>query len=148
MNRISRILVSGTFFASVMVGVNAMAQAARPAIPSTTQQVPPKGATTTGATSTKAAQNAAQSNPACQQIVNECKNLGFIVGQWKVDNGLWKDCFDPVVNGGQATRDGKPIQVPVSQSVIQQCRAARQHKQAGQTKPGAQQMKSTLPVKP
>jgi len=139
---ISRILVAGTLFALVMVGVNAMAQAARPATPNTIQQVPPKGAT-----ATKSAQNAAQRNPACQQIFNECKNLGFIVGQWKVDNGLWKDCFDPVVNGGQATRDGKPIQVPVNPSVVQQCRAARQHggaqgmKQGGQMKPGAQQPK-------
>jgi len=144
MNRISRILVSGTFFASVMVGANAMAQAARPAIPTTTPQIPSKGAT-----ATKAAQNAAQSNPACQQIVNECKNLGFIVGEWKQDNGLWKDCFDPVVNGGTPTRDGKNIQVPVSQSVIQQCRSSRQHKQAGQTAAGAQQAKpGAVPTKP
>lgn len=143
MNRISRILVSGTFFASVMIGANAMAQAARPATPATTQQVPPKGAT-----ATKSAQNAAQRNPACQQIVNECKNLGFIVGEWKQDNGLWKDCFDPVVNGGTPTREGKPVKVPVSESVIQQCREAREHKQAGKTAAGAQNMKSTLPAKP
>jgi len=141
---ISRILVAGAFFALVMVGINAMAQAAHPAIPGTIQQVPPKGATTT-----KAAQNAAQHNPACQQIVTECKNLGFIVGQWKTDNGLWKDCFDPVVNGGSPTRDGKPIQVPVSPSVVQQCRAARGHKQAGQVAPGGQMAKpSAQPVKP
>ena len=62
----------------------------------------------------------------------ECRNLGFIDGQWKKDNGLWKDCFDPVVKGGQATRDGKPISVPVSQSDIQACRgAAGQHMQNG-----------------
>ena len=133
----SRILVLGTLFVLVMVGVNAMAQATRPAIPGTTQQVPAKGAT-----ATKSAQNAALRNPACQQIFNECKNLGFIVGQWKVDNGLWKDCFDPVVNGGQATRDGKPIQVPVSQSTVQECRAAREHKGAQGMKQGGQQMKS------
>jgi len=137
---ISRILVSSTFLASVMIGVNAMAQATRPAIPGTTPQVPPKGAT-----STKAAQNAAQRNPDCQQIVEECKKLGFIVGQWKVDNGLWKDCFDPVVNGGKPTRDGKPIEVPVSQNVVQQCRAAREHKQGGQMKQGAQQMGAQQP---
>jgi len=139
---ISRILVSGAFLASVMVGANAMAQAvAHPATPGTTQQVPPKGAT-----ATKEAQSAAQHNPACQQIVEECKKLGFIVGQWKIDNGLWKDCFDPVVNGGQATRDGKPIQVPVSQNVVQECRAAREHHQQGaQHQHGAQQMGATQP---
>ena len=137
---ISRILVAGTLFALAMVGVNAMAQAARPATPNTIQQVPPKGAT-----ATKSAQNAAQRNPACQQIFNECKNLGFIVGQWKVDNGLWKDCFDPVVNGGQATRDGKPIQVPVSPSVVQQCRAAREHKGAQGMKQGGQMTGAQVP---
>jgi len=142
MNRrtIGRILVLGTLFALVMVGVNAMAQATRPATPGTVQQAPPKGAT-----ATKAAQNAAQRNPACQQIFNECKNLGFIVGQWKIDNGLWKDCFDPVVNGGQVTREGKPIQVPVSPSVVQECRAAREHKGAQGMKQHGQMTGAQLP---
>jgi len=140
---ISRILVAGAFFALVMVGVNAMAQAAHPAIPSTTGQVPAKGSPTT-----KAEQTAAQSNPACQQILTECKNLGFIVGQWKKDNGLWKDCFDPVVNGGSPTRDGKPIKVPVSPSVVQQCQASRGHKQAGQAAGGQTAKPSAQPVKP
>jgi hypothetical protein len=65
----------------------------------------------------------AESNPACQKILAECKNLGYVDGQWKKDNGLWKDCFDPVVRGGQPTRDGKAEHVPVSESEIQQCRA-------------------------
>lgn len=77
----------------------------------------------------KAAQNraAVESNPGCQRIIEECQKLGFIVGQWKKDNGLWKDCFDPVVRGGSPTRDGKPIQVPVSSSDVQSCRAAAVH---------------------
>jgi hypothetical protein len=73
------------------------------------------------------AQNAAESNPACQKIIQECKNLGYIVGEWKKDNGLWKDCFDPVVKGGTPTRDGKAINVPVSQSEVQSCRTAVEH---------------------
>ena len=85
---------------------------------------------------------AAERHPACQRILAECRNLGFIDGQWKKDNGLWKDCFDPVVKGGQATRDGKPISVPVSQSDIQACRgAAGQHLQNGR----ASQPKITHP---
>jgi hypothetical protein len=71
---------------------------------------------------------AIESNPACQQIVQECQKLGFIVGQWKKDNGLWRDCFEPVVRGGTPTRDGRPIQVPVSASEIQSCRAAAHRK--------------------
>ena len=70
----------------------------------------------------------AEGNPACQRIISECRRLGFIQGQWKKDNGLWKDCFDPVVRGGTPTRDGKPINVPVSASDIQSCRAAAHHR--------------------
>jgi len=67
-------------------------------------------------------------NPGCQKIVAECKKLGYIVGEWKQDNGLWKDCFDPVVKRGALTRDGKPMTVPVSPGDVQSCRAAFHHK--------------------
>jgi len=71
---------------------------------------------------------AVESNPACERIISECKKLGFIPGQYKKDNGLWKDCFDPVVKGGGSpTRDGKPISVPVSPADVQACRAAEGH---------------------
>jgi serine/threonine protein kinase len=63
-------------------------------------------------------------NPGCQKIVAECKKLGYIVGEWKQDNGLWKDCLDPVVKGSTPTRDGKPMTVPVSPGDVQSCRAA------------------------
>ncbi|MGB6679530.1 MAG: hypothetical protein WBE44_22740 [Terriglobales bacterium] len=117
---ISRILVSGAFLASVMIGASVSAQiAAHPSTSATSQQTQ----------ASKSAQARAEQNPACQKIIAECKNLGFIQGQWKKDNGLWKDCFDPVVKGGgSATRDGKPISVPVSQSEVQACRAAEGHK--------------------
>jgi hypothetical protein len=55
--------------------------------------------------------------------------LGYIQGQWKKDNGLWKDCFDPIVKGGGTpTRDGKPMNVPVSPSDVQACRATQGHR--------------------
>jgi hypothetical protein len=66
----------------------------------------------------------ASHTPACQPIIGECKTLGFIVGQANKDNGLWKDCFGPVVKGGNPTRDGKPINVPVNPGDVQACRAA------------------------
>jgi hypothetical protein len=109
----SRILMSGTFLVAAMMGSDVTAQTAAP---------------------NKGGQNraAAEQNPACQRIINECRNLGFIEGQWKKDNGLWKDCFDPVVKGGSSpTRDGAPVSVPVSSSDVQACRAALgHHKQA------------------
>jgi hypothetical protein len=117
----NRILVSGAFLVSLMIGVDVTAQ---------TVAHPSTGPTTQPTQSPKVAQNhaTAEQNPACQRIINECKKLGFIPGQWKKDNGLWKDCFDPVVKGGGSpTRDGKPINVPVSPSDVQACRAAEGH---------------------
>jgi len=130
---INRILVAGTFLASVTVGINAMAQAtAQHPAPSSNQQA-----------QHKAVQNAAETNPACQKIVEECKKLGFVVGEWKTDNGVWKDCFDPVVHGGKPTREGKPIEVPVSASEVQNCRAAvgKAKQNAQKTGPGTEQPK-------
>lgn len=116
-----RILISGTVLLWIAIGTHLMAQ--NVALPHTT-------GTNQQAQSSKAAQNhaVAEHNPACQRIVNECKNLGFIQGQWKKDNGLWKDCFDPIVKGGGSpTRDGKPINVPVSPADVQACRASEGH---------------------
>jgi hypothetical protein len=100
-----------------MVGANVTAQTiARPSTSGIAQQAQPRVGQN---------QAAAEHNPACQRIISECKRLGFIQGQWKKDNGLWKDCFDPIVRGnGSATRDGKPISVRVSSIDVQSGRAA------------------------
>lgn len=115
----SRILIAGAFFLSVMIGLEVTAQTTTQTAPhpsTGTMQAPPSKGTQT--------QHAVEGNPACQRIIAECKKLGFIQGQWKKDNGLWKDCFDPVVKGqGSPTRDGKPINVPASPSDVQACRA-------------------------
>ncbi len=60
----------------------------------------------------------------CQHIITECKKLGYLVGQYKADNGLWVDCFNPVVKGRKPTRDGAQVTVPVSPADVQACRAA------------------------
>jgi len=73
-------------------------------------------------------ENRATRNPACQRIVSECRNAGFIQGQWKRDNGLWRDCFDPVVKGGTPTQDGRPVNLPVSPNDVEACRAALQRR--------------------
>jgi len=125
---ISRIFVAFMFIASVMIVGDVTAQTGmHPSTSTSSPQTPSTGGTSKQAP-TPSAHPAAQSNPACQKIVSECKNLGFIPGQWKKDNGLWKDCFDPVVKGvGSPTRDGKPINVPVSASDVQACRTAVGH---------------------
>jgi hypothetical protein len=112
MRTATRILVSATFVVSAMVGSFVKAQ-------------------TVPAQANRAAQNhaAVESNPACQRIIAECRKLGYIQGQWKKDNGLWRDCFDPVVKGGGTpTRDGRPVNVPVSPNDVQACRSAQGHR--------------------
>lgn len=118
---INQLLVSASLLAMMMVGGNLAAQRVAGASPTGIGQ---------GPQSPRAAQlrGNIQSNPSCQRILTECRRLGFAYGQWKKDNGLWKDCFDPVVRGGTATRDGKSINVPVSASDLQSCRAAASHR--------------------
>src|SRR5580700_1119886 len=105
----SRILISSAFLVVVMIGADVMAQTAvHPPTTGTSQQTQPS----------KGAQNhaSAENNPACQRILAECKKLGFIYGQWKKDNGLWRDCFDPVVKGGA---------LPLGMENPSACRSAR-----------------------
>jgi hypothetical protein len=107
----------GVFLFAAVMAANLSAQ-------TSTHTSMPGSATTGQSGKMSQTQSKAEGNPACQKILSECKNLGYIEGQWKKDNGLWKDCFDPVVHGGQPTRDGKSEHVPVSQSEIQECREA------------------------
>jgi len=122
--KVTRILISGAFLVLVMLGAEVAAQTLpHPSTSGITPQTQPKSGQN---------HSAIESNPACQRIIGECKKLGFIQGQWKKDNGLWKDCFDPVVKGGgSATRDGKPISVPVSPADVQACKAAEGHHKTG-----------------
>src|SRR3954465_2079967 len=36
---------------------------------------------------------------ACKQIAEICHNAGFIKGDWKKGDGLWRDCVDPIMQG-------------------------------------------------
>lgn len=121
---ITQILISGAFLV-FMIGVEAGAQTMpHPSVSGISPQTQPRSGQN---------HSAIESNPACQRIIGECKKLGFIPGQYKKDNGLWKDCFDPVVKGGGSpTRDGKPVSVPVSPADVQACRTvAEGHHKAG-----------------
>jgi hypothetical protein len=108
----------GVFLFSMLMVVNLAGQT------STHATMPTSGTTSQTGGAHSGQMQKAEGNPACQKILAECKNLGYIDGQWKKDNGLWKDCFDPVVHGGQPTRDGKQEHVPVSPAEVQQCRSA------------------------
>jgi hypothetical protein len=48
--------------------------------------------------------------PECKIIEEACLGAGFIRGQWKVQNGLWKDCVNPI-SKGQDTLSSKSNQI-------------------------------------
>lgn len=118
------ILVSGMFLLLVVIAADVTAQ---------TSAAPPSSGGPHAQSPNVARHRVAFGNPACRRIVNECTQMGFIEGQWKKDNGLWKDCFDPIVKGGGSpTRYGKPIDVPVSSSDVEDCRAALESHHRGE----------------
>lgn len=123
MARSYSILAAGivTVFAFAAASVNAQTES--PPVP-----VPQAGHSTMGGGHKHSEKGAKNTNPACQQIQADCKEAGYIVGQWKKDNGLWKDCFDRIMKGETPTRYGKPDPMNVNQNVVQECKQAIHHK--------------------
>jgi len=35
----------------------------------------------------------------CKKIAAACEQAGFIKGDWKKGDGLWRDCVNPIVQG-------------------------------------------------
>jgi hypothetical protein len=71
----------------------------------------------------------------CQQIAKACKDAGFIPGDWKKGDGLWRDCVDPVVQG-QTNVPGATKPLPtVDPSVVAACKA--KHPKFGSGKVGS-----------
>jgi hypothetical protein len=59
----------------------------------------------------------------CNQIAAACKSAGFIQGDWKKGDGLWRDCVDPIVQG-QTTVTGATKPLPsVDPAVVAACKA-------------------------
>lgn len=71
----------------------------------------------------------------CKQIEQACKNAGFIQGDWKKGDGLWRDCVDPIMQG-QSNVPGATKPLPaVSSGAIAECKA--QHPKFGGGKVGS-----------
>ena len=61
----------------------------------------------------------------CQQIAQACQNAGFIKGDWKKGDGLWRDCVDPIVQG-VTTVPGATKPLPsVDPAIVAACKAKR-----------------------
>ena len=63
-------------------------------------------------TKEKAHRSAIEQIPACGNVLNECKKLGFVAGGFKEGNGLWRNCFYPTIKGKKAaTLKGQEVSV-------------------------------------
>jgi hypothetical protein len=85
-------------------------------------------------TSSRAAGAAGGPPGPCKQIADACKSAGFIPGDWKKGDGLWKDCVDPIMQG-QASAPGATKPLPtVDPNLVAQCKA--KHPKYGAGKAG------------
>ena len=59
----------------------------------------------------------------CKEIANACRNAGFIKGDWKKGDGLWRDCVDPIMQG-KTTAPGATKPLPaVDAGLVSSCKA-------------------------
>jgi hypothetical protein len=59
----------------------------------------------------------------CKEIADACRNAGFVKGDWKKGDGLWRDCVDPVMQG-QASAPGGTKPLPrVDAALVSACKA-------------------------
>jgi len=62
-----------------------------------------------------------KSEDPCLQIQKACIAAGYKEGEAKESEGLWYDCFDPIMKGQKAT--GKKQPAGVSSEMIAACKA-------------------------
>jgi len=61
----------------------------------------------------------------CRAVEQACKNAGFIQGDWKKGDGLWRDCVDPIMQG-QTNVPGATKPLPsVDAKAVADCKSAR-----------------------
>ena len=75
----------------------------------------------------------------CKAVERACKNAGFIPGDWKKGDGLWRDCVNPIMQR-QTNVPGATRPLPtVDAKAIAECKA--QHPKFGSGKVGSAQKK-------
>ena len=66
-----------------------------------------------------------QARPApCEEVVRACEQAGFILGQWKVGNGLWFDCIDAIEQGVSNVPGAKRALPAIAPATVAACRQA------------------------
>lgn len=71
----------------------------------------------------------------CKQIAAICRNAGFIPGDWKKGDGLWRDCVDPIVQGVTSVPGATKPLPTVDGSLVAACKA--KHPKFGTGKVGS-----------
>jgi hypothetical protein len=59
----------------------------------------------------------------CMQIADACKAAGFIKGDWKKGDGLWRDCVDPIMQGASSAPGVTKPLPHVDPSLVSACKA-------------------------
>jgi hypothetical protein len=77
------------------------------------------------ASSAFAAPKKGDGNGPCKQIADACQKAGFIPGDWKKGDGLWRDCVDPIIQGVSTVPGGSKPLPTVDASLIAACKAKR-----------------------
>ncbi len=96
-------------------------------------------------TKEKAHRSAIEQIPACGNVLNECKKLGFVAGGFKEGNGLWRNCFYPTIKGKKAaTLKGQEVSVAASAEDVASCKAAaKEHLKEAKAKKKAKAAEAT-----
>ena len=81
------------------------------------------------------AANAGNVPGACKQIAAACQTAGFIKGDWKKGDGLWRDCVDPIIQGQTSVQGATKPLPSVDPSVVAACKA--KHPKYGSGKVGS-----------
>lgn len=71
----------------------------------------------------------------CKQIAKACQDAGFIKGDWKKGDGLWRDCVDPIIQGQTTAPGGTKALPTVDPNVVAACKA--KHPKYGEGKVGS-----------
>jgi hypothetical protein len=59
----------------------------------------------------------------CQQIAKICQQAGFIKGDWKKGDGLWRDCVDPIMQGKTSVPGATKPLPSVDPGLVADCKA-------------------------
>ena len=59
----------------------------------------------------------------CKQIAEACRQAGFIKGDWKKGDGLWRDCVNPIVQGKTSVPGATKPLPAVDAKLVADCKA-------------------------